>query len=46
MKAWRASATIESKAGILPEVQADFTGSLGDRIRRETPESSTIPTSS
>lgn len=45
-KAWRAPAAIESKAGIVQEVQADLTGSLGDRMRRGSPESSIIPTTS
>ena len=36
------SASIGSKVGILPEVLADLTGPLGDRVRRGLPESKFI----
>ena len=36
------SVPIGSKVWILPEVLADPTGSLRDRVRRELPESSII----
>ena len=35
-------ASIESKVGILPEVLADLTGPLGDRVRRGLPDSRII----
>ena len=35
-------ASIESKVGILPEVLADLTGPVGDRVRRGLPESRII----
>ena len=41
-EARRLSASNGSKMGILPEVLADFTGPLGDRVRRGLPESRII----
>ena len=35
-------ASIGSKVGTLPEIPADLTGPLGDRVRRRPPESSII----
>ena len=35
-------ASIRSRVGILPEVLADLTGPLGDRVRRVLPEMSII----
>ena len=36
------SASIGSRVGILPEVLGDLTGPLGDRVKRDLPESSII----
>ena len=36
------SASIRSRVGIPPEVLADLTGPLGDRVRRGLPESNII----
>ena len=36
------SASIESMVGTLPEVVADLTGPLGDRVKRALPESNII----
>ena len=41
-EARRMSASIESRVGTLPEILADLTGPLGDRVRRRLPESSII----
>ena len=41
-EARRMSTSIVSKVGILPEVLADLTGPLGDRLRRGLPESRII----
>ena len=42
MEARRMSASTRSRVGTLPEILADLTAPLGDRVRRRLPESSII----